>query len=184
MKTLLVVVATALVVTLTGASVLSAQNVAALRAPEPVWESCEEMHDTYVGRFERLEGFGLSRMVLPPMRDFGMQLDLGRTRYTLESLELVGLLKRDPPVVYMTSRHPDTTAVSPVTFKTRKLTEFEKTSVAALRDGQDIVTAGGDTSPTVQAVGALRAKETCRKCHYSAKLGDLLGAFTYSLRSK
>ena len=50
------------------------------------WESCEEMHDSYVKRFVSAEGFGMSRMMTPHMRDLSGVLDLGRTRYSIESI--------------------------------------------------------------------------------------------------
>src|SRR5262245_53410819 len=70
MNALLFTTAAALGVALIGASVLSAQTPGLFPAqPAPVWESCEEMHDTYVARFESAEGFGLSRMLRPAMLD-------------------------------------------------------------------------------------------------------------------
>jgi hypothetical protein len=136
------------------------------------------MHDMYVHRFEGLQGFGLSRMLQPPMFDRSGVLDDGKTQYSLDSIELVGLLKLDTPVVYMPTRHGD--RPQPEGFKSRTLTNFEKDSLAAFRQGQDMASADGDKA--LRCVGALRAKDSCLRCHKDRSVGDLLGAFTYTLR--
>ena len=54
------------IVTLLGAIGI-AQNAAGggYRGLNQNWESCEEMHDSYVKRFVSAEGFGMSRMMPP-----------------------------------------------------------------------------------------------------------------------
>jgi hypothetical protein len=137
------------------------------------------MHDTYVARFEAAPGFGLSRMWRPPMLERSGVLDLGRARYSIEQHELVGLLKVNPPAVYV----PDWHGATPVGFTSRALTDFEKQSLASFRAGKDLASADGEESGTLRCIGALRAKETCLRCHKDKKAGDLLGAFTYRLRA-
>jgi hypothetical protein len=139
----------------------------------PQWESCEEMHDTYVRRFESARGFGLSRMPQPPMLDRSGILDTGRIRYAIDSIELVGLLKASGPVVYVPEMHN----VRPTTadFKSRPLGEFESAAIRSFRDGKDI-TSTSEASGALRCVGALRAKDTCLGCHQDKKVGDLLGA--------
>ena len=137
------------------------------------------MHDDYVRRFESAAGFGMSRMLRPPMLDRGGTLDTGRSRYAIEALELVGHLQTDAPAAYVPAAHDASLRLS---FDSRALTSFETTALAALRAGNQLVS-NDDGSGGAQAVmGALRAKESCLKCHGSRKAGDLLGAFTYRLR--
>jgi hypothetical protein len=72
-------------------------------------------------------------------------------------------------------------------YKTRPLTDSEKTAIAALkaRPSNQIVTVGPDLSllpSSVEVVGAIRATTSCLSCH-DVKEGDLLGAFSYQLKS-
>ena len=181
MKTFLTAAAFVSFVTLVGATAYSAQNPG-LRTdgPPPSWESCEEMHDFYVARFESTPGFGLSRMAQPPMLDRSGTLDAGRRHYKIESIELVGLMQRETPVVYVPWNHGFKLAET--TFNDRSLTAFETESLASLRAGKDMTSTDDNRDGTLACVGALRAKSTCLQCHRSKKPGDLLGAFTYSLR--
>jgi hypothetical protein len=177
--TLLTITIASGLVAIAGA-VLIAQDTAAVRtSPPQTWESCEEMHDTYVARFEAAPGFGLSRMSRPPMLERSGVLELGRARYTIEQHELVGLLKVNPPAVYV----PDWHGATPVGFKSRELTDFEKQSVAAFKAGKDLASAAGEENGTMRCIGSLRAKASCLSCHRDKKTGDLLGAFTYKLRA-
>ena len=73
-----------------GAVGLTAQDLLRPTGPPPQWESCEELHDTYLKRFESTDGMGLSRMYRAPMRDLSGSLDTGRARYSLVRLELIG----------------------------------------------------------------------------------------------
>ena len=108
-------------------------------------------------------------------------LDLGRTRYSIDNIELVGLLQRETPVVYVPAFHGAQPAAG-VAFNNRDLTEFEQTALDELRGGHDMATSGSTQLTTLHCMGALRATETCVKCHRANKVGDLLGAFTYRLR--
>ncbi|HEX5214203.1 MAG TPA: hypothetical protein VFV98_02000, partial [Vicinamibacterales bacterium] len=104
MRAILVAVAV-LFVTL-GAKAFSAQDLKPLQAPPPqVWESREEMHDDYVRRFESAAGFGMSRMLRPPMLDRSGTLDSGRHRFAIEAVELVGHLQTDAPAAYVPVSH-------------------------------------------------------------------------------
>jgi hypothetical protein len=165
---------------LLGAAILHGQSLG--RVPpvdEPRWESCEEMHDTYVARFESAEGFGLGRMLRPAMLDREGVLELGRSRYGLVNVGLVGLLKQPEPVVYRSRLHGMPSANT----GTRPLTGFETDSLAGFRSGKDIASAGDEQAGTLQCAGSLRAKASCLRCHKDKKAGDLLGAFTYSLKT-
>jgi hypothetical protein len=171
----------ALVAALSGVVALSAQLAPGSQpAPAQTWESCEEMHDTYVRTFERTPGFGLSRMARPEMLDRSGVLDLGRTRYSIDRVELIGLVRSGSPVVYITSAH--SIGLRSEMVGKRELTTFEKQSVAAFLAGRSIDSAP-DGADALACVGAVRAKDTCLQCHDGKKTGDLLGAFTYRLKA-
>jgi hypothetical protein len=150
--------------------------------PPPIWESFYEMHDTYVRRFDASTGTGVSRMPQPLMLDRSGILDLGRERYSIERLELVGLLKRDHPVVYAPPLWNHSIRLVTADFKPRDLTALETRALAKLRAGRDLEAADGDESGTIALMGALRGEPSCLKCHKDKREGDLLGAFTYTLR--
>lgn len=180
MRLSLINAAMASAATLLSATIVIGQQDNTIKLVRPEWESFEEMHDFYTRRFESADGFGLSRMPQPPMLDRSGVLDLGRTRYSIERLELVGLLKRTTPVVYVPLRH--SVRFDPKDFRGRRPTDFETRALAALRAGRDIESAAGDEPGTLRIVGALRGDGSCLKCHNDKKAGDLLGAFTYTLR--
>ncbi len=90
---------------------------------------------------------------------------------------LIGILKHDQPVVYMTEKLPSMDKIH--LEKARPLDLFEEAGLSSLRAGDDLHIASKET--TFRMVGALRATKTCQKCH-DAEIGDLLGAFSYTLR--
>ena len=155
----------------------TAQDLFRPAGPPPRWESCEEMHDTYVKRFENVDGFGVSRMYRPPMRDLSGVLETGGAELSLGRLELIGLLPDKAPIVYTPFSH--TSRPDPA-LKSRPLTTFEERAIADFRKGRDIAVDASTGGPTT-CVGAVRAKPTCLECHDGARTGDLLGAFSYGL---
>jgi hypothetical protein len=166
---------------LCGCVALRAQaNQSAPPVAPPLWESCEEMHDYYVTRFEGSPGFGLSRMRQPPMLNRSGILDTGHVRYSVKSIELVGLLKQETPVAYVPSWHGG--LIDADGYTRRELTGFEKATIAAFRAGKGLASSRDDESGLLVCIGALRAKDTCLNCHKDKKLGDLLGAFSYGLQ--
>jgi len=142
------------------------------------WESCEEMHDSYVKRFVSAEGFGMSRMLTPHMRDTSGVLDLGRTRYSIESIELVGLLQQPQPMVYLPALHNSGPKAS---IGQRAPTTFEASAIASFRAGKGM--ASQSEPGALRCIGAVRATNACLSCHEDRKAGDLLGAFTYRLKA-
>jgi hypothetical protein len=101
----------------------------------------------------------------------------GPERWQVERLDLVGLLKYDAPVVYLTENLPrmDELRDAP----TRPLDSFEQQALAGLRNGEDLLTqhTGSDR---LRMLGSLRAVKQCTACH-QAQRGELLGAFSYKL---
>jgi hypothetical protein len=105
-----------------------------------------------------------------------MAVDNSR-RWRVEHIQLIGILSHAEPVVYLTDKLPSMEQVR--LGKTRSLDLFEEAGLPALREGEDLfVAAKGET---MRMLGALRAMKLCQQCH-DAEPGDLLGAFSYTLR--
>lgn len=115
---------------------------------------------------------------------------LWRTR----ALQLVSLLKNDPPAVYEDrdpmswqmelarqasnrKRNPSKPGFE-AKMPTRALDSLEAESLEKLRAGTDRVIAWNHEHQRLQMLGAIRAKDRCLKCH-DVHRGDLLGAFTF-----
>jgi hypothetical protein len=92
-------------------------------------------------------------------------------------LELVGLLRHDDPVVYVSDKLPKMDELQDA--RTRPLDAFETTALKALREGADLHT--GDNPGEVRFLGAIRSTKQCIDCH-GGERGVLLGAFTYRLK--
>lgn len=115
---------------------------------------------------------------------------LWRTR----ALQLVSLLKNDPPAVYedrdptnwqmelarqasSRKRNPSKPGFE-AKMPTRALDSLEAESLEKLRAGTDRVIAWNHEHQRLQMLGAIRAKDRCLKCH-DVHRGELLGAFTF-----
>jgi hypothetical protein len=98
-------------------------------------------------------------------------------RWRINHVQLVGILSHAQPVVYLTDKLPSMEQVRQG--KTRPLDFFEEAALPPLRDGEDLYIVSKED--TIRMLGALRATKTCQKCH-DAEIGDLLGAFSYTLR--
>jgi hypothetical protein len=125
----------------------------------------------YVKDREHVAGFKPHGFRSPPTRVHP------RRPWSIQHIQLVGVLSHPKPVVYQTDRLPSMEQVRQG--KTRTLDAFEEAALTALREGEDLFLAG--KGEAVRMLGALRATKTCRQCH-DAEVGDLLGAFSYTLR--
>jgi hypothetical protein len=88
-------------------------------------------------------------------------------------LELVSLLMHKEPCVYLSDRLPQMDALKGV--PTRPLDAFETEGLAVLRKGEDLFVRED------RMVGSIRSVKQCIACHGGDR-GQLLGAFTYTLR--
>ncbi len=95
--------------------------------------------------------------------------------YRIYSLELIGIAMHAPPVAFVVVRHRDSAA----SINNRELTDFEEEAIKQLQAGKQIVDRLTKTDRLM--VGAVRAEASCVSCHTDAKVGDLLGAFSYHL---
>jgi hypothetical protein len=97
------------------------------------------------------------------------------TNFELQSLQLVSLRKFGHPMVYVTNKKlPKMDEIQDI--PTRELNAFETAALESLAKGEQICYA--QHGCRVLALGALRARNECTKCHEVAR-GALLGAFSY-----
>jgi hypothetical protein len=106
------------------------------------------------------------------------QVPAPANRWEVQALELVSLLLHDEPEVYVSSQLPRMDRLHGV--PTRPLDQFERLGLGALRQGEDIFTT--QVGEGVRMLGAVRCTRRCVACH-GGERGDLLGAFSYALRS-
>jgi hypothetical protein len=138
------------------------------------------MHELGFRDFINLPGFGLlkDRDHVAGFRPHGFtRVPNYPVVWRVRRLELVGLLKHDEPVVYLSDHLPrmDELRDAP----TRPLDDFEREGLAALRRGEDLHTAPGPNG-RLRMLGSVRAVKQCVGCHEACR-GDLLGAFSYVL---
>lgn len=146
--------------------------------PDPV--ALGRLHDDGFLDFVNSAGFGYvkDRRHVAGFQSHGFSKVPGPAdKWAVARLELVGLLRHDEPVVYVSSKLPrmDELKDSP----TRPLDAFESESLAKLRGGADLYVGLGSESS--RFVGAVRSTKQCVECH-GGERGALLGAFSYRLR--
>jgi hypothetical protein len=138
------------------------------------------LHEASVLDFVNPAGFGVfenRRRVIGFQRHGFSEVPGPQERWAVETIDLVGLLLRDEPLAYVSKNLPrmDELRAAP----TRPLDSFETQGLATLRKGEELFVRGSETK--VRMLGAIRSTKQCLDCHGGAR-GDLLGAFSYSLR--
>lgn len=113
----------------------------------------------------------------------GTAFDRNKKVWEAKSVELVGLLNHEHPVVYIAETLADMHRTQAA--KTRELDDFEAAGLVALQNGQDLFARSRDG--VIRLMGSVRARNGCANgeclaCHVEKKEGDLLGAFSYTLR--
>lgn len=163
-----------------------------------LWTADDQMHSYFLKRFLQAQGMGFTRMAAPSLSpDDMMQLTISEAAtsegekpapgqpYQLKSVELVGLAFHDPPVLFKQELYhrPDVRPMQ--TFKRlpetyRALTDTEQKMLTTLVAGKEDTVAQTDKDQRL-VFGAIRAQQSCLECHTTAKVGDVLGAFSYHL---
>jgi hypothetical protein len=126
------------------------------------------------GKSLQFIGFRPHRVTEPP-RTIKDPTDPG-IEYSLEKLELIGLLLHETPVVYESENLPNMEAVLADQMPIRPLDAFETESLEKLRAGETFVLSNDHQQ--LRMVGAVRSITQCTDCHGSNP-GELLGAFSY-----
>jgi hypothetical protein len=98
--------------------------------------------------------------------------------WEIKSLDLVGVVMHEAPVVYVSEKLPAMDQLSQR--PTREPDLFESEGLEELMNGKDLYIRSKDS--TVRVLGPLKAGKACLKCHHDSKEGDVLGAFSYTLR--
>lgn len=139
------------------------------------------MHRSALLDFVNPGGFGLvnrkSRSAAGFVSHRFRSLPASPKPWKIERLELVGLLLKPEPVVYLSPNLPSMDELRRV--PTRPLDPFEATALQTLREGEELVVEGTDSR--WRMLGSLRNAKQCTACH-GGQRGDLLGAFSYVLR--
>lgn len=167
------------------ALMLGAGSIAA-KSPDaspPVWTSVERMHADYVQAFVESDGFGKARITPMMILMHSGKLMLDGKPMHVGDVQLIGIAKHDPPVVYaggfMAFQHADTDEKFLPAAAARHVDSQERLILRSLENGQEVVV-HADASG-LKAFGAVRANTACLECHRSKQTGDLLGAFIYRL---
>jgi hypothetical protein len=98
-------------------------------------------------------------------------------RWAVETVDLVSLLCHPEPVAYVSADLPRMEQLKGAS--TRPLDAFELSGLTRLRGGDWLVV--GEGNGHLRLLGAIRAVRQCVTCH-GCERGDLLGAFSYTLR--
>src|SRR5438132_363756 len=100
-----------------------------------------------------------------------------KERWRVQRLELMSLLRHEEPAVYLSDHLPRMYELRDA--PTRPLDAFETRALPALQGGGDL--RFECSSDQIQMLGSIRALKQCTACH-AAERGELLGAFSYTLR--
>jgi hypothetical protein len=141
--------------------------------PDGSYSGPHGVHHVTVSLFENQSGFGFSRMGFS-RNDRGIYV----ASPGIDRAQLVSLLTEYEASVYVLDEMATPALARQA--KRRPLDDFERLGLDAVRRGENLV---WTREAPQRMFGAIRAKETCLECHANAKVGDLLGAFTYYLNT-
>ncbi len=99
---------------------------------------------------------------------------VAKNPWKLRSIELLGMVEHEGPVVYLNESLPD--LHDKTNIKTRKLEPWEELGVQALLAGETVVSESYNDK--LYVLGAIRNGTSCLQCHDQPR-GALLGAFSY-----
>ena len=105
--------------------------------------------------------------------------------WLLKERQLMGVTAETGPTVYLQSPKNQHELMKPKTGATaekRAPDAFETEALAKLKGGEEVALQSSDRE--LRVLGAIRARQECLSCHSKAEVGSLLGAFTYTLKSK
>jgi hypothetical protein len=142
-------------------------------------EPLVDLHLGSVANFINPRGFGwiVSRQKVAGFQSHQFRSIPQSKEWKIQTLDLVGLLMHDAPVVYISDELPRMEKLRKV--PTRGLDRFEAAGIDRLQEGDELFIR--ETPETLRMLGAVRSIEQCVKCH-GGQRGDLLGAFSYRLQ--
>ncbi|TWT46959.1 hypothetical protein KOR42_43030 [Thalassoglobus neptunius] len=127
----------------------------------------------YVQDHEHVAGFQSHAFARVPVVD---EETPELAEWRLERIELVGLLRNDEPVVYLSESLPNLEELD--TFETRPVDGWEADALSQLVDSTDLVVR--EQPQEIRMIGSLRASNNCLMCH-DVRRGQVLGALAYTL---
>jgi hypothetical protein len=159
------------------------QQEAAKKIQDPSLPAADDLHLLSIVDFIYPQAFGYIRNREHVAGFLSHQFKelpvLDEKAWRVTRIELISLLKFDEPRVYVSESLPRMQEL--IEAPTRPLDEFENGGLSELRAGARVKIKGDDER--LRMVGALRATETCLKCH-GVQRGEMLGAFSYRLARK
>jgi hypothetical protein len=140
------------------------------------------LHRESVVDYVNLPGFGYfkDRQHVAGFQEHQVsQLPTPQSSWTLQRLDLIGLVVHEKPTAYVSEDLPrmKELRVAP----TRGLDEFESAGLLALQRGEELFIR--EREQERRMLGAIRATRQCLSCH-EAERGDLLGVFSYQMTAK
>jgi hypothetical protein len=138
-----------------------------------------QLHSTSIVDFVNVKGFGYVKDRQHVAGFQGHQFsqvpepDRG---WVLRTVDLMGVVVHDRPVVYVTANLPRMEELRDTPM--RPPDDFEALGLAALRRGDDFFVR--DATEGRRMLGAIRSARKCVACHEGER-GNLLGAFSYTL---
>jgi hypothetical protein len=103
--------------------------------------------------------------------------------WRISSIELIGLWHRESPVVFEQRPTTGFGNINSERVPTRTIHPAEAAAVARLEGDVQLVATFEEDTSSIRLVGAIRAKQSCAKCHDTTE-GALLGAFTYVIEPR
>lgn len=148
-------------------------------AESKTWGALLSLHRGSVVDFVNLAGFGYikDRQNVAGFQEHRVsQTPTPERPWTLQTLDLVGLLLHEKPIAYVSKDLPRMKELRAA--PTRDLDDFEAAGLLALQRGDDLFVR--ERGSERRMLGAIRAARQCLSCHDAAH-GDLLGAFSYRM---
>jgi hypothetical protein len=142
--------------------------------------SLSQLHNSGILDFVNPKGFGYikNRSEVTGFRPHRFsEVPGAKTEWRVRAVELIGILKHDPPRVYLSPNLPRMDELAET--KTRPLDAFEREGLTAIDAGKELFARGSGDS--LRMIGAIRSAKQCVECH-GGQHGDLLGAFSYRLK--
>jgi hypothetical protein len=151
------------------------------------WKSPSDVDETQLGNllddsvfdFVNSRGFGYTRdgrHVAGFETHRFSEVPRPKTRWEVQTIDLVSLLLHDPPEVYVSDHLPQMDAMHGT--PTRPPDRFERAGLETLRRGEDLFIS--ESGEGLRMLGAIRNAGKCIVCH-NGRRGDLLGAFSYNI---